>query len=623
MPGIVGLITRLPRDAASRQLRQMLGAMDHESFYVTGSWVDETLGIYVGWVARKGSFSESMPARNERRDRVLVFAGEEFPDAGTKSRLKKIGHDFDESGAEYLVHLAEEEEAFPRSLNGRFHGLLANLAEGTAVLFNDRYGMGRVYLYESRAAIYFAAEAKAILAVCPELRQIDRRSLGEFITCGAVLENRTLFREIKVLPPASAWTFRNGSVESKNIYFRPDEWENQEPLDEESFYQEFRDVFARNLPRYFKGPERLAMSLTGGLDTRMIMAWKKSEPGTLPCYTFGSMMRQNEDVRVAGLVAQACQQPFQVITSGAEFLSDFAMYAERSIYLTDGCAEVSRSPDVYINERARQIAPVRMTGNYGGEILRRVRTFKPVEPLPGLFSGEILPEVRKARETFTRNAQGHPVSFAAFKQCPWNHYGILAIEQSRLALRTPFLDNDLVKVILRAPVSILNSNETSLRLISDGNAALSRIPTDRGLGGGRWFASEVALRCLLEFQFKAEYAYDVGMPQWMARLDSAVSRVHLERLFLGRHKVFHFRVWYRDFLAGYIQEMLLDPVSSARWYIEPKALEGIVREHVKGRRNYTNEIHKVLSLELLHRLFLDKKQPSLRLESAEDGVSVC
>jgi hypothetical protein len=31
----------------------------------------------------------------------------------------------------------------------------------------------------------------------------------------------------------------------------------------------------------------------------------------------------------------------------------------------------------------------------------------------------------------------------------------------------------------------------------------------------------------------------------------------------------------------------------------------VVRSHLKGDRNYTTEIHKVLTLELLHRLFLD------------------
>ena len=55
--------------------------------------------------------------------------------------------------------------------------------------------------------------------------------------------------------------------------------------------------------------------------------------------------------------------------------------------------------------------------------------------------------------------------------------------------------------------------------------------------------------CGLEFTFKAEYAYDYGMPQWVARIDHVLSPLHLERLFLGRHKYAHYRVWYRDVLV--------------------------------------------------------------------------
>ena len=97
------------------------------------------------------------------------------------------------------------------------------------------------------------------------------------------------------------------------------------------------------------------MSLTGGLDTRMIMAWQKSQPRSLPCYTFGSMLRENHDVRVARRVAETCHQRFQIIPAGQEFLSEFHQYAEQSVYLSDGCADVSRSPDVYLNEKAREI----------------------------------------------------------------------------------------------------------------------------------------------------------------------------------------------------------------------------------------------------------------------------
>src|SRR3989442_9934453 len=127
------------------------------------------------------------------------------------------------------------------------------------------------------------------------------------------------------------------------------------------------------------------MSLTGGLDTRMIMAWHKARPGSLPCYTFGGMFRDCRDVLVARQVAHACGQSHEVIPVGEEFLSRFPHYAERTVYLTDGCLDLTHSPDLYVNERVREIAPVRMTGNYGGGGVPQGRALKPGEPLPAVF----------------------------------------------------------------------------------------------------------------------------------------------------------------------------------------------------------------------------------------------
>jgi asparagine synthase (glutamine-hydrolysing) len=583
----------------------MVEALRHESFYTGGTWVGESEGIYVGWAAHEGSFSHRMPLRNERGDVLLVFSGEEFPEPDTAQRLKERGHELEGEDPSYLVHLYEEDPSFPAGLNGRFHGLLADQNRRHAVLFNDRYGMHRIYYHESKEAFYFAAEAKAILAVCPDLRRVDPQGLGEFVACGSVLENRTLFASVHVLPPASAWVFRNGALERKTSYFHPKEWEDQEQLEPEISYGELRQAFARNLPRYFHGQQRIAMSMTGGLDTRMVMAWNRPKPSSLPFYTFGGMFRDCQDVIVARELARVCGQSYEVIPAGRDFLVRFPRYAERAVYLTDGCVDVSRAPDLYLSERARTIAPVRMTGLFGGEVLRRVRAFKPEAPLPGLFVPECLGHIRQAGETYAGILRGHPVSFAVFKQAPWHHYGALALEQTQLSVRSPFLDDDFVRTVFRAPESTLASNQVSLRLIADGNRALVRIPTDRGVGGSRGRFIEGASRALLEFLFKAEYGYDMGMPQWVARMDHFLSPLRLERLFLGRHKIFHFRVWYRDALATYVREMLLDPRSLSRAYVERKGLEAVVRGHLHGERNYTAALHKLLTLEIIHRLFVD------------------
>ncbi len=601
----------MPRDWAEPQLKRMVETLRHGPDYEIGTWSDASAGVYVGWAALKNSFASGMPLYDGSGNVTLLFSGEDYTASSSIDRAAQNGHSPSGPESAYLIDRYQTDSALPSSLNGRFQGLVADKSRGTATLFNDRYGLHRIYFHESRDAFYFAAEAKAILSVRPELRTIDAKSFGEFVACGCVLENRTLFAGIALVPPASAWTFRNGAVENKSSYFDPQEWENQPTLEPEAYYQALRETFSRAVPRYFGGREPIGMSLTGGLDTRIIMAWTKASPGSLPCYSFGGMFRDCEDVTLARRVASVCEQPFQLIPVGGEFLSNFAHYAEQTVYRTDGCASVKNSADLYVNERAFQIAPVRMTGNYGGEILRQVRAFKPVMPARSLFRHEFYANVEAARGTYDRLLAGNAVSFIAFRQVPWHHYGLLALEQSQISMRSPYLDNDIVRLAYRAQGAataesdVFKDSDESVRLIADGNAQLACIRTDRGLAGSAGSLSNSVTRAYLEFTFKSEYAYDYGMPQWLAGIDHRLSALRLERLFLGRHKFNHYRVWYRDALSSYVREMLLDPRALSRPYVDRAGVQSIVNGHLKGDHNYTIEIHQLLTLELIHRLFID------------------
>lgn len=605
MPGIVGLITKRPCSWAEPQLQQMLAALQHETFYSTGTWADEELGAYVGWISRNDAASASMPLINGTGDVALVFSGEEFSDAQRSHVHSSNGSASSSARLQYLIDRYASDLSFPKDLNGRFHGIVIDRARGNILLFNDRYGMHRLYYYESGDAFYFAAEAKVILHVRPETRQLNSRALGEFLACGCALQNRSLFECINLLPPGSAWVFRNGHLEEKKPYFSPREWEECPQLGAENYYRQLRETFERILPRYFAGPEKIGISLTGGLDSRMIMAWQKSPAGSLPCYSFGGSYRDCQDVVIARRVAQACRQTHQVIPVADDFLSKFAHYAERTVFLSDGCVPVSHSPDLYVNERARQIAPVRMTGNYGGEVLRRVRAFKAGSPLPELFQPGLTPFFEQAKVTYDETIRTHPLSFAVFRQAPWHHYGLLSLEQTQVALRSPFLDNELVKLVFQAPDSACCDNNVSLRLIQDGNTTLSDIRTDRGLAGNHSRLISAWNHAFLELTYKAEYAYDYGMPQWVAKLDHAFSRFRLERFFLGRQKFYHFRVWYRDQLSQHVRDVLLDSKSLSRPYLNKHKVEAIVAGHLKGNQNFTPEIHNLMTLEYIHRLFID------------------
>ena len=64
-------------------------------------------------------------------------------------------------------------------------------------------------------------------------------------------------------------------------------------------------------------------------------------------------------------------------------------------------------------------------------------------------------------------------------------------------------------------------------------------------------------------------------------------------------------MWYRDQLADYVRQILLDSRSLTRPYIDANAVREIVDGHTRRGLNYTTAIHKLLTLELLHRLFFD------------------
>jgi asparagine synthase (glutamine-hydrolysing) len=581
----------------------MLRSIRNEDIYNSGSYVDEPLGAYIGWTVLKDSFSDGMPLHSERKDVSLVFSGEEYPDRQTVDGLQSKGHQMGLTDAAYLVHLYEEDPHFVRNLNGMFHGLALDRNRKVLNLFNDRYGMHRLYYYQSSDAFYFATEAKAILGVQPELRTPDPRGLGEFVALSCVLENRTIFKDIRVIPAASYWTFKNGQLESRATYFAPCQWEEQTPLSPKDYQQELRSTLLTILPRYFAGQQKLGMAMTGGLDTRVILASHPPEPGSLPGYTFGSKYRDTYDVRIGRQVARLCQQSHEVLEVGDEFLRQFPKYAERSAFITEGTVDLFRASDLYLSEKVRQIAPAKIVGTYGSEIVRQAVMFKPVAPAEGLFRPEFLVHINSATDTYLRLREQHPVTFAAFRQSPWYHHGILALEQSQLTVRSPFMDNEFVRAAYRAPIGSTSDDDVRVRLIQEGSPALGGIRSDRGVGGNGSRLGSLLARAFGEFTFKAEYAFDYGMPQALARVDHLLSWLHMERLFLGRHKLVHFRLWYRDKLADYVREMLLDSRTLSRPYLQPAAVRAIVDGHTRRGLNYTTAIQKLLTLELLQRLF--------------------
>jgi asparagine synthase (glutamine-hydrolysing) len=579
----------------------MLAGMYRPDPMRSGSLVSEELGVYAGWTCHPGSYADRSPIASPQTGVTILFGGEHYASGdGPEMRLSRergCPHD----RVSVLGPLYEEmgEEMLPL-LNGFFHGLIVDERGQKAILFNDRFGMQRLYYHEEPDGILFASEAKAILAVRPALRSFDPVGLGEWMSCGCALENRSLYRGIQVLSGGTAWTWRPGGLQKRRLYFTPRSWEDQEPLSTEDFYSSLRAVFRRILPDYLQGPKTIGLSATGGLDTRMILANTGALRRSLHCYSFTGPYRECLDASIGRRLAQASGHPHTLIRIGGDFFRRFPSLAEQVVLATDGNLEMSGAPNLYVNEIAGRISPVRLTGNYGSEVLRRHRAFLPTESGSAVLSGEYAEHARRTISTWQQTQAGNLLTYIVFRQIPWYSFNRLQAEQSILSMRSPFMDNALLQVVYRAPAQAIASSVVSLRLIADGDPRLGRIMTDRGVTYPRspfWpFA-----RAYYELLFKMEYYAGHGMPRALAAIDRYMGPLRIERLFIGRNKYYHLRQWFRDDLAPFVRDVLLDEKTLRREYLDPKAVTRAVRMHLAGAENHTYVISQLLTLELIQR----------------------
>jgi len=613
MPGIAGIISKHIVGDESDKLGIMVKAMNHESFYHSGTAVYRKPEICIGHISIKDSFSDCMPIYNETKDLVLFLVGECFVDEDVIASLQNRGHEFNPGNASFLIHLFEEQgEQFFSKLNGWFSGIILDQKDESIFLFNDRYGKRRIYYHTADEAFYFSSEAKSLLKIFPSLRSIDYKSMGEYLSYDCVLNNRTYFSGISLLPPGSVWSFRNGDIR-KRLHYDQEKLENQPKLSENRFYQELSDTFERVLPRYFSGKSQM-LALTGGLDTRMILACRGPKPGELPCYSHAGIYNEMLDVRIAQKVAKACSQTHRKVRLDKEFLNHFSDHIQNSMYITDGLTNACQGHILYCNKASRHIAPIRITGKFGSQVLKMISGFhRPTgyDADERLTSEDFKQYVSIGKDTFFDIIEGHPLSVMLFKELPWWWSGNSTAEFSQLTVRSPYLDNDFVDLLYRSPFSSIDVVSFQMGLIRKKDPELATIMTDKGYGGSPWRLISIPQKMVYQWMYFVEKVYSrdklpCSLQHWVARMDSLLlSPLHINNLFLGLTDYRHYRIWFRDELSGYIKEVLLDDRTLNRPYWNRRFLEKAVNDHTRGYRNHLPEIRKALSIELIHRVLIE------------------
>jgi len=602
MPGITGIIRKSHYPSIEKDLDAMVAVLCHNPKSKTGRHIDESVGIWLGWASHPGSYSDCMPLVVESDDVVILFHGEHFSSGNEAG--DRLGEEASRNATTLLSLYAAHGDRFYAALNGWFSGVVIDRRQRRVTLFNDRYAMGRIYYHETEEEFVFSSEAKSLLRVRPSLRTLSPEGVAQQLRYNCVLGTRTLFEGVHVLPHAAAWLFRCGKLVSKEQYFAFHEWEQQRELGPDEFYRRWAQTVTDVFPRYLSDGNRVAMSLTAGLDTRLIMAALRERNRDHRVYTFGGAWGELYDVRTARKAARVYDQQFDVIRINDAFLSNIGDYAAEAVRVSDGCHDAFGAHDVFFNKIARDIAPIRLTGKFGSEVVRIRRLLGTVGYKPGLLRPQMQALVDGLPHFQATNADGNHLTRVVTEEISWHEYGRVVVEQAYLTMRTPYMDNELVKLMYQAPKGSRAAGDLQEMYVKDFAPEFAAFITNLG----RFASPNPTLTSMAYYPFwvlfKIEYIYLQATPHWMTRLDRTLAGLHLERLFGGRQKWEAYRIWIKTHMADFVQSTLLNPQAEYTEYFDYATMSRMIRQHVAGTHNYMREINRALSLQLIHATLL-------------------
>jgi len=353
-------------------------------------------------------------------------------------------------------------------------------------------------------------------------------------------------------------------------------------------------------PAYFEEDQSVGLSLTAGMDTRVILAAIRERGRQLPSYTFGGPSGETFDIRTARRLADACNFRHQVIRINDDFFKDFPKYAEECVYRSDGTHDVLGAHDVYFNELTRTIAPIRLTGKFGSEVVRSRRLIPSENFVEGVLQPRILQSLAELPSIDHYSRRDHPLSRVVADEIAWYEFGRVAVEQSKVILRTPYMDNELVELMYQAPSWLRASRELQTGFLQERNHYLGDMPTNMGklrTNGGLVGKLIYGLFWALA---KEEYVYLSATPHWLTRVDRTLEKFRPERFAAGRQKFEFYRIWTKTRIAEFIRAVLLSPRAYCSDLFDKARMERAILRHTAGTHNYVREINKMLTIELIY-----------------------
>ena len=201
--GVIGKVDELP-------VQKMIQAQIHRGPDGKGIWSDKNCLATFGHC--RLSIIDTSKAGHQPMSYCdgrlwITFNGELYNFYELRKELQTYGHKF-KSRSDTEVVLASYLQWGTNCIK-RFRGMFAfAIADKyppkgapSFILVRDRFGIKTLLYFKNKSKIWFASELKGLLASNNLNRRISRESLLDFLSVGSVYQPRTIFSEVKSLPP--------------------------------------------------------------------------------------------------------------------------------------------------------------------------------------------------------------------------------------------------------------------------------------------------------------------------------------------------------------------------------------------------------------------------------------
>jgi asparagine synthase (glutamine-hydrolysing) len=193
--------------------------------------------------------------------------------------------------------------SFLRDVDGYFTSVYYDGKSERIHLISDRYGFKPLYYTMLNGDLLWSSELKAFLGHPHFQPIIAPEAVRQFFSFGYLLENGTWFPGVELVPPSSVISFDPAAARMSHTRYWS--WHDipfqERALKIEDISEELEALFRVSVRKRAAGTKRIGLSLSGGLDSRAILAFFPSDGPAPHTFTFGR--KGCPDIQIAQTVS--------------------------------------------------------------------------------------------------------------------------------------------------------------------------------------------------------------------------------------------------------------------------------------------------------------------------------